>query len=600
MPPAASNGGADEHHIYYTRHYPCAPVEQLIDAGLGQVGRREFALELEGGIYTRYQTADGVEGLRALLGRAGLRVVHLGGTYGASPQSLKRTRQPLVPLERELLLEIDANDYDGISRESLADCDAAWPLIVLGIDVVRDALRELCGFEFFFHAYSGRRGIHLSVHDRRACMLEDAARSALIAVLQPAAVSGDAGRAAADYSRVLQSPCLQQLFEAKVLPFWKSHGLKPRTKGGMGLLDGPLDRERAVELWGSAAAKGKLAQLNQCRNGRVAWMMLEKVAEELRQDAARLAERAASLRGSDEDAAERTATASKMKRLEADALKNVTCHYLWPRLDAGVSKAKGHCGKLVFSPHAKTGRLAVPLRGDELASYDPATTPTVLSVVEGEREALARFADRVAVLQDFAKVLTTRTEAEKAHDPPSFDFRMCAVSTGLARATQLAYNLKTWRVAVPVRIAFCAQTRKGDALTVQVRAVMRRAEDGEDFSVPPGYAAPSGAASFPEARFVRAVKDAVASPESCVHCATSIIYAIFPEIGKGGCRDVASAVAQFLHDLDSKAMETTLATLAATWDESAIASALKTAVADLFTKGRLVHGPWADQLANGW
>jgi hypothetical protein len=85
-----------------------------------------------------------------------------------------------------------------------------------------------------------------------------------------------------------------------------------------------------------------------------------------------------------------------------------------------------------------------------------------------------------------------------------------------------------------------------------------------------------------------------------VHCATSIIYAIFPEIGKGGCRDVASAVAQFLHDLDSKAMETTLATLAATWDESAIASALKTAVADLFTKGRLVHGPWADQLANGW
>ena len=72
------------------------------------------------------------------------------------------------------------------------------------------------------------------------------------------------------------------------------------------------------------------------------------------------------------------------------SIKCTVLSYVWPRLDANVSKQRNHLSKSVFSVHPKTGRVCVPLIGLRHA-FLPRECPHVRDLADGVEESVAIF-----------------------------------------------------------------------------------------------------------------------------------------------------------------------------------------------------------------
>ena len=194
------------------------------------------------------------------------RGVSHGAIFNLDPRH-RQKKLALVPELRELVFDIDLNDYEHFSIDSndISACDAAWPLVSFGMCIVTRVLDKVFGFRHFLLVYSGRRGAHLTVHDARACALTDEARAAIVSFLQPSDQAGRGGRH--DFGRLIQHPCFAELFESHIVPFWEHFCLK-----SYGLLDSPIDREAFMDLFGDRLAK---TQINAAAlSGEVVWSKL--------------------------------------------------------------------------------------------------------------------------------------------------------------------------------------------------------------------------------------------------------------------------------------------------------------------------------------
>ena len=58
-------------------------------------------------------------------------------------------------------------------------------------------------------------------------------------------------------------------------------------------------------------------------------------------------------------------------------MEEVILQYMYPRLDAEVSRRRNHLLKAPFCIHPKTGRVCVPVDPRTVDKFDPARVPTV-------------------------------------------------------------------------------------------------------------------------------------------------------------------------------------------------------------------------------
>lgn len=112
----------------------------------------------------------------------------IGPIYTANPRDRKTLRKSTAfrALAKELVFDLDLTDYDEIRTCCVKTniCNKCWAFVTMAIKVVDATFREDFGFQHIMWVYSGRRGAHAWISDRRARIMDDSRRRALAGYLE--------------------------------------------------------------------------------------------------------------------------------------------------------------------------------------------------------------------------------------------------------------------------------------------------------------------------------------------------------------------------------------------------------------------------------
>jgi len=308
----------------------------------------------------------------------------IGPVYSTNPRDRKTLRKASMfrPISKELVFDVDMTDYDSIRTccQGASICGRCWSFITMAIKVVDVALREDFGFKHVLWVYSGRRGAHAWVCDRRARAMDDGRRRAVAGYLELLR-GGDKGGKKVNVKRPLHPHLERSLrllrdhFQTDVLRDQDPWRADDRFAA---LLDLLPDRDLAAALrkkWDSAPDRPSASK----------WADIDALASQGAGSAA----------------------------LDGKALKeakqDIILEYTYPRLDAEVSKKLNHLLKSPFCVHPGTGRVCVPIDVRKVEEFDPLAVPTVTDLLgeidrwDGTHSSEEEDAENAKKLQDWEK-----------------------------------------------------------------------------------------------------------------------------------------------------------------------------------------------------
>ncbi|KAI9847220.1 MAG: hypothetical protein M1838_000980 [Thelocarpon superellum] len=318
-------------------------------------GHREFAFTLQNGAYLRYQAFPTAHLLRKEILRLNPSRFEIGPVYTANPRDRKTMRKSdnFRPLAKELVFDIDLTDYDSIRTCCVKTniCHKCWSFVTMAIKVVDTALREDFGFQHILWVYSGRRGAHAWICDKRAREMDDQKRKAIAGYLEVIKGGEQSGK------RVnVKRPLHPHL--SRSLDILKDHFQDDILADQ----DPWLEDERA----------DRLLQLLPDRS----------LNDALRKKWDSAPHRPSMNKWADIDALAKTgASRSLDAKALLEAKQDVVLEYTYPRLDVEVSKKLIHLLKSPFVVHPGTGRVCVPIDPRKLKGFDPLGVPTVTELL---------------------------------------------------------------------------------------------------------------------------------------------------------------------------------------------------------------------------
>lgn len=329
--------------------------------------RREFCIVLQtpyaDEVFCRFTCIPSKEALRKALCRGeGEAVVRMeiGPVYNQDVRESKSALS-MFATERELVFDIDMDDYDAVrtccsGKKVCADC---FQYLAAAARVLERSLKEDFGFEHLLFVFSGRRGLHCWVSDRRARLLTNEGRAAVANYirLEHSRLSELSASHLRHPSMVASYELLRSIFP-KLLT---RQSFFSRVDGQISVLNKAVGVENAgptlVDAWPSSV---KLSAARDTRSPDEVWEGVERSV--------------ASLPASD-----------KKAELQL-ALEKVVFHFLYPRLDVEVSKQTNHLLKAPFCIHPASGKVCVPIDMNTLDSFNPDTVPTLAQLVQESRE----------------------------------------------------------------------------------------------------------------------------------------------------------------------------------------------------------------------
>ncbi|TVY46874.1 DNA primase small subunit [Lachnellula occidentalis] len=374
--PVSSNpSDSDVMRSFYQRLFPWRHLFQWLNHSptpSTDFGHREFAFTLQNDAYLRYQSFPTSDLLRKDVLRLMPSRFEIGPVYTTNPRDRKTLRKSSAfkPLAKEICFDIDLTDYDDIRTccDKANICNKCWQFITMAVKVIDVALRDDFGFKHILWVYSGRRGAHAWVCDKKARFLDDQKRRAIAGYLEVIKGGAQSGK------RVnVKRPLHPHV--ARSLEVLKSHF--------------QTDILHDQDPWETDEKFDRLLQL----------LPDKTLNEALRKKWSSAPGRASTSKWADIDA---LAKSGVSKTLDAkallDAKQDIVLEYTYPRLDIEVSKHLNHLLKSPFVVHPGTGRVCVPINTKNLESFDPLEVPTVTELLgeidewtppEGEKEGKA-------------------------------------------------------------------------------------------------------------------------------------------------------------------------------------------------------------------
>ena len=344
---------------YYHRLFPAHLFMQwLHPTNVAQNKLREFSFTLVNDVYIRFLSFSTHDEFRnALIARAPIKI-DIGAVYNVSP-AMKTSigANEFKPMEKELVFDVDMTEYDDV-RTCCSEaniCTRCWPLMTAAVVVVDAALRKDFGFKHIMWVYSGRRGVHCWISDKRAKSLSNDGRTAIVEYLSIAATKDmKGGKKNSIYFQFPLHPALQRAYDM-LLPMFIEQ------LDEQGYLSTPEQIDKIYSFFDqSVRHEFVFKEKELLLEGREKWKVLER--------------RVRVWNGTNRGP--RNAGVNSV-------LERIVFTHTYPRLDVNVSKQLNHLLKAPFCVHPKTGRVCVPIDVNNVTSFDPFSVPTLTQL---ERE----------------------------------------------------------------------------------------------------------------------------------------------------------------------------------------------------------------------
>ncbi|KAF3479963.1 DNA primase small subunit [Arthroderma uncinatum] len=343
---------------FYQRLFPFKYLFQWLNHGIQpstDFGNREFAFTLPNDAYLRYQSYQMADMLHKDVMRLNPSRFEIGPVYTTNPRDRKSLPKPgaFKPISKELVFDIDLTDYDDIrtccSKANI--CLKCWSFVTMSIKVIDAALREDFGFEHILWVYSGRRGAHAWVCDKKARNLPDDRRRAIAGYLEVVRGGSQSGKRV-NLKRPLHPHIARSLETLK--PYFASTILMDQDS-----FSKPDQASRLLELLPDKTLKAGLQKK---------WESAP--------------ERSSSSKWADIDAVARTSSRGLDTKALLEAKQDIVLEYTYPRLDAEVSKKLIHLLKSPFVVHPGTGRVCVPIDIRKVDEFNPLEAPTLSDLLD--------------------------------------------------------------------------------------------------------------------------------------------------------------------------------------------------------------------------
>ncbi|KAK1347583.1 hypothetical protein LUQ84_3476 [Hamiltosporidium tvaerminnensis] len=137
--------------------------------------KREISFTLQNGMYLRYLNFKSKEELLTKI----LSTVPVKIDFGAVYANRLRKGTECIPVEKELVFDIDLTDYKRTCCTGRNTCETCFVLVKSAIKLLNYSLKEEFGFEKVLFVFSGGRGIHCWVSDDNARSLNNSERQSV-------------------------------------------------------------------------------------------------------------------------------------------------------------------------------------------------------------------------------------------------------------------------------------------------------------------------------------------------------------------------------------------------------------------------------------
>lgn len=355
---------------YYSRFYPWKLIiDWLTKNDKQNLKFREFCFTLENDKYRRYQSFRQANEFKNRISLLNPVKIDIGGIYNIEPRNFAEHKNEveLICEEKELIFDIDISDYDEVRKccQKKDVCSKCWKYLISGAKILERILSEDFGFKKIFFDFSGRRGIHCWVCDKRACVLDNNGRKAIGKYISYERLNNINNKVNKKIKRNFEEPIFPSYLSdislikndfyeiIKEQDLLNDLNLKNIFKNIICLYFGIIDMNNINDI---------LEKNN--------WNSLKKINKisEILKDAERILK-----------------LKNNINYYNADAcIYEFMMYVLYPRLDENVTIQIGHLLKGPFCVHPKTGYISVPMSIDLIQKFSFDKIPKIDYLVEYE------------------------------------------------------------------------------------------------------------------------------------------------------------------------------------------------------------------------